>query len=126
MITTVMFDMGGTLEDIWVDAQSEREAIEKLDVMLKSYGLDPKADYETLKKSVDEGWVRYGKYRDASGVELKPIPIWCDYVLTDFNFPREELEPHCEEIAHMWEITHYHRGLRPRVKEMLQALKERV
>ena len=44
MITTVMFDMGGTLEDIWVDAQSEREAIEKLDVMLKSYGLDPKAD----------------------------------------------------------------------------------
>ena len=124
MITTVMFDMGGTLEDIWVDAQSEREAIEKLDVMLKSYGLDPKADYETLKKSVDEGWVRYGKYRDASGVELKPIPIWCDYVLTDFNFPREELEPHCEEIAHMWEITHYHRGLRPRVKEMLQALKD--
>ena len=25
--------------------------------------------------------------------------------------------------AHMWEITHYHRTLRPHVKEMLEGLK---
>ena len=38
-----------------------------------------------------------------------------DYVLADLGFSREALEPHCEEIAHMWEVTHYHRSLRPRV-----------
>ncbi|MDO4614440.1 MAG: HAD family hydrolase [Lachnospiraceae bacterium] len=123
MITTVMFDMGGTLEDIWVDAESERAAIEKLDEMLKSYGLDPKVSYDELKAAVDAGWVEYGKYRDATQIELKPIPIWKDYVLKSFGFPDEQLIPHCEEIAHMWEITHYHRGLRPRVREMLDALK---
>ena len=55
MITTVMFDMGGTLEDIFVDDRSEREAIEKLREMLVSYGLDPGVPYEELKERVDAG-----------------------------------------------------------------------
>ena len=108
MITSVLFDMGGTLEDIYVDAQSEWEAIDKLRDMLVSYGLDPEVGRDELKSRVDAGWVRYGKYRDATDVELKPIPIWRDYVLEDFHFPAEVLEPHCEQIAHMWEVTHYY------------------
>lgn len=115
--------MGGTLEDIFVDETSEWAAIEKLDAMLKGWGLDPGVDRETLKAKVDQGWVDYGKYRDARDVELKPIPIWRDYVLREFAFPAERLEPYCEEIAHMWEVTHYHRSLRPRVKEMLEGLR---
>ena len=122
MITTVMFDMGGTLEDIFVDDRSEREAIEKLREMLVSYGLDPGVPYEELKERVDAGWKRYGAFRDSVNIERKPVTIWCDYVLADFSFPREKLAPHCEEIAHMWEVTHYHRKLRPRVAEMLRGL----
>ena len=38
MITTVMFDMGGTLEDIYVDEYSELAAIDKLDEMLRGWG----------------------------------------------------------------------------------------
>ena len=124
MITTVLFDMGGTLEDIFVDEASEREAVEKLAEILKGCGLDPGVDLEELKRRVDAGWKRYGAYRDSCDVELKPVEIWCDYVLTDFGFPRETLAPHCEEIAHMWEVTHYHRRLRPRVVPMLEGLKE--
>ena len=123
MITSVLFDMGGTLEDIYVDAQSEWAAIDRLREMLVSYDLDPKVDREELKSRVDAGWVRYGKFRDSCDVELKPIPIWRDYVLEDFHFPAERLEPRCEEIAHMWEVTHFHRALRPRVAEMLEGLK---
>ena len=123
MIKSVMFDMGGTLEDIWVDAESEKAAIIKLMEMLESYGFHIDMSYEDFKKKIDEGWIRYGAFRDASGIECKPIEIWCDYILKDFGYPRQILEPHCEEIAHMWEITHYHRKLRPRVKEMLEELK---
>ncbi len=122
MITTVMFDMGGTLEDIFVDDRSQREAIERLREMLLSYGLDPKVDHDELKARVDQGWLRYGEYRDARDVELKPVEIWRDYILKTFDFPAEVLVPHCEEIAHMWEVTYYHRSLRPRVAEMLQGL----
>ena len=123
MITSVLFDMGGTLEDIYVDAESERAAIVALQEILERNALNPGVGYDELKARVDAGWVRYGKYRDASGIELKPVPIWCNYVLSDFNFPREILEPICEEIAHMWEVTHYHRALRPKVKEMLTELR---
>lgn len=123
MITSVLFDMGGTLEDIFVDESSEREAIEKLSAMLAGFGLDPGVEYGELKARVDEGWIRYGEYRDARDVELKPTSIWCGYVLESFHFPHERLAPHCEELAHMWEVTHYHRALRPRVREMLEGLK---
>lgn len=124
MITSVMFDMGGTLEDVFVDEQSELAAVEELDRMLKAGGLDPKVDLAELKRRVDAGWKRYGAFRDSCNVELKPIPIWCDYALADFGFPREVLEPLCEPIAHMWELTHYHRSLRPRVREMLEGLRD--
>ena len=123
MITSVLFDMGGTLEDVYVDTRSEQAAMEKLREMLASYGLDPKVGPEELKARVDEGWKRYGAYRDSCDVELKPINIWRDYVLKDFDFPEEKLVPHCEEIAHMWEVTHYNRGLRPQVVSMLEGLK---
>ncbi len=79
MITSVMFDMGGTLEDIYVDERSEWAAIEKLDRMLREGGLDPQVDLTELKRRVDAGWKRYGAFRDSCDVELKPIPIWCDY-----------------------------------------------
>lgn len=124
MITSVMFDMGGTLEDVFVDEQSELAAVEELDRMLKAGGLDPEVDLAELKRRVDAGWKRYGAFRDSCDVELKPIPIWCDYALADFGFPREILEPLCEPIAHMWELTHYHRSLRPRVREMLEGLRD--
>ena len=124
MITTVLFDMGGTLEDIWVDAESEMAAIVKLDAMLKERGFDPGVSPDALKASVDEGWKRYDVIRSAGDVELKPVEIWCDCVLTDFGFDRAALAPHCEEIAHMWEVTHFHRHLRPRVKEMLSELRD--
>ena len=49
MLNTVLFDMGGTLEDIFVDGQSERAAVEKLREMLIGYGLDPGVPYDELK-----------------------------------------------------------------------------
>ena len=123
MITTVLFDMGGTLEDIWVDEESHAAAIGKLDDMLRGWGMETGMSLEELRRSVDEGWKRYDVVRSADDVELKPTQIWGDYILTDFSFPRETLLPHCEEIAHMWEVTYYHRRLRPRVGEMLAELK---
>ena len=123
MITTVMFDMGGTLEAIYSDEESKQKSAEVLLDMLKSYGLDPGVDAVTLRAALADGWVRYGNYRDATDIELKPVNIWCDYVLTDYDFPREALAPHCEEIAHMWEVTYYHRTLRPGVARMLEGLK---
>ena len=122
MITTVLFDMGGTLEDIWVDEESHTAAVAALDRMLKGWGLDTGLSAETLREAVTRGWKRYDTIRVPYDVELKPVEIWCDYILTEFDFPREALAPHCEEIAHMWEVTYFHRRLRPRAADMLAEL----
>ena len=124
MITTVLFDMGGTLEDIWVDEESRREAIGRLNALLREWGMDPGVSEEELRASVDRGWKRYDAVRSDGDVELKPTQIWGDYILTEFDLPRERLLPHCEEIAHMWEVTYYHRRLRAGVPEMLEELKK--
>jgi len=122
MITTVMFDMGGTLEDVYVDDESSRQANEKLRTMLMPCGLDAAVDAVRLKAITDKGWKDYGDYRDARQVELKPVGIWCDFVLKGMDLDFAKVAAIAEDIASMWELTYYHRSLRPHVKEMLTGL----
>lgn len=125
MITTVMFDMGGTLEDVFVDEESKQAANTALYGMLKEIGLNTEmVSSDQLRQMTDAGWLRYGAYRDPHNVELKPTQIWCDYILKDLDIDMDELAENSEKIAQMWELTYYHRSLRPRVAEMLSGLQQ--
>lgn len=124
MIDTVLFDMGGTLEDIHVDDESRRASIQGVLDILHAHGIDPDKDFETAASAINAGWERYGAYRDPRQRELKPEEIWGSFVLTDFGLDEESVRSYAEELAHMWEVTHYHRALRPHVREMLEGLKD--
>ena len=39
--------------------------------------------------------------------------------MADFNLDREKLQEVAERLAGMWEVTYYHRELRPKVKEKI-------
>ncbi len=123
MIKTVMFDMGGTLEDIYTDEKSIQNAVREVILILKYHGIDLQNTPEDVRKKLLAGWDRYAVYRDYSMRELKPEEIWGNYVLTDFGIGFKEAEGFAEELAHSWEVTYYHRSLRPRVSEMLSGLK---
>lgn len=123
MIDTVLFDMGGTLEDIHVDDESRHASIQGVLDILRAHGIDPDKDFETAASAINAGWERYGAYRDPRQRELKPEEIWGSFVLTDFGLDEESVRSYAEELAHMWEVTHYHRALRPHVREMLEGLK---
>ncbi|MDD6409464.1 MAG: HAD family hydrolase [Oscillibacter sp.] len=124
MIDTVLFDMGGTLEDIHVDDESRHASIQGVLDILRAHGIDPDKDFETAANAINAGWERYGAYRDPRQRELKPEEIWGSFVLTDFGLDEESVRSYAEELAHMWEVTHYHRALRPHVREMLEGLKD--
>ena len=47
MIDTVLFDMGGTLEDIHVDDESRHASIQGVLDILRAHGIDPDKDFET-------------------------------------------------------------------------------
>ena len=124
MIDTVLFDMGGTLEDIFVDDSSRYEAAKRVIEITESHGYPLHTDVETAVEKVKEGWDAYGKQRDSDNRELKPEEIWGNFVMPLFGLVFDEVKPFAEELAYMYEVTHYHRVLRPRVKEMLEGLKQ--
>ncbi|WP_298019855.1 HAD family hydrolase [uncultured Dysosmobacter sp.] len=123
MIDTVLFDMGGTLEDIYTDDASREESAREVLRILAEKGIEVSMDVPTAVKKLAEGWDRYAAYRGPTNRELKPEEIWGNYVLTEFGLDFETVKPFAEELAHMWEVTYYHRSLRPGVAEMLEGLK---
>ncbi len=125
MLDTVLFDMGGTLEDIWYNDETEKEVMHRLMETLRGHGLEPGCDAETFTNRVMAGYRTYKAWSEAADLEKKPEEIWPDYYLRDFAFPRERLAAISEELGNLWEVTYYHRELRPGVAEMLTALEQR-
>ena len=56
MIDTVLFDMGGTLEDIHVDDESRHASIQGVLDILRAHGIDPDKDFETAASAINAGW----------------------------------------------------------------------
>ena len=125
MLDTVLFDMGGTLEDIWYNEETAAQVMETLMKVLRSNGLEPGCGIEEFRARLLDGFKAYKRWSEGNMLEAKPEEIWPGYYLKSFGFDREKLLPITEELANLWEITYYHRELRPGVKELLDGLKAR-
>ncbi|MEG1987606.1 MAG: HAD family hydrolase, partial [Oscillibacter sp.] len=122
MIDTVLFDMGGTLEDLFSDEAREILATEGVLRILREKGFAVNDDVATARRKLLSAWDRYYEYRKPIMRELKPEEIWGNFLLKEFGISYEEILPYAEELAHMWEVTHFTRTLRPHVKELLEGL----
>ena len=125
MLNTVLFDMGGTLEDIWYNEETTADVMKKLQAVLRANGLEPGCTDQEFRERVLAGVKEYKRWSEGNMLEAKPEEIWPNYYLKSFHFDPEKLLPITEELANLWEITYYHRELRPGVKEMLDGLKAR-
>ena len=125
MLNTVLFDMGGTLEDIWNNQETQAKAMDALQKTLRAHGLEPGCSPEEFDRRVMAGLKEYKRWSEGLELEKKPEEIWPDYYLKEFGFNREKLIPITEELANLWEVTYYHRELRGDVLETLEALKAR-
>ena len=124
MIKAVMFDMGGTLEDLYSDEKNNKATAYALYDILKKHDIQVPYGAERLWEIVGEGIQAYKKDSERTLVELKPEVIWCDWGFRDIPVNRTKLAEISEEIAHMWETTFYDRKLREHGAEMLKGLKE--
>ena len=124
MIKAVMFDMGGTLEDLYSDEKNDKATAYALYDILKKHQIDVPYEAEPLWKIVGAGIQAYKKDSERTMMELKPEQIWCDWGFKDIPVDKVKLAEISEEIAHMWEVTFYDRSLRPHAAEMLKGLKE--
>ena len=124
MIKAVMFDMGGTLEDLYSDEKNDRATAYALYDILQKHHIQVPYEAEPLWAKVGAGIQACKRNSERTLRALKPEEIWCDWGFKDIPVDREKLAEASEEIAHMWEITFYDRKLRPRAAEMLKGLKE--
>lgn len=125
MINTVLFDMGGTLEELYYGKDTLLQAAQGILKLLDEAGISPGITAEAAADHAEEGWRRYKEDWQHKCIELKPSEIWPKYILAEIVADKEKLDALlCERLAHMWEVTYFVRKLRPEVPAMLAQLKD--
>ena len=124
MIKAVMFDMGGTLENMYSDEKNNRATAYALYDILQKHGIEVPYEAEPLWEIVGRQVQEYKNESVRTLIELKPEEIWCDWGFKGIPVDKDKLRDCSEEIAHMWEVTFYDRSLREHSAEMLKGLKE--
>lgn len=123
-IRAVLFDMGGTLEDLYYDEPIRLKATADLRGFLGSLGLDPGLSLPDLQTTILSGLRTYQDWRAASERELPPEEVWTSYVFTNQGADQACLRAAADEIAFFYETHFYVRGLRPEAAAALQALQQ--
>jgi putative hydrolase of the HAD superfamily len=124
-IRAVVWDMGGTLEDLCYDEAIQQEATRGLRDLLAERGLDPGLDLDGLQAAVLSGIKAYQAWREEREIELPPERVWAEYIFPDQGLPLERLAAVAEDLTFFYE-THYQvRRLRPEAPAVLEALHEK-
>jgi len=121
-IRAVLFDMGGTLEDLYYNDATRVEAARGLQEFLAARGLDPRLLLPDLQATVLSGMEAYKDWREKTELELSPERVWTEYVFPHHGLPKDRLMAAAEDVTYFYE-THFHiRSLRPEAPAMLAAL----
>lgn len=124
-IRAVVFDMGGTLEDLYFDDASRRKATLQFQRVLREMSLDPGLDAATLEATVLAGMEAYQAWREATERELPPARVWAEYIFPNNGLPSDRLAAAAEDLTFFYE-THYQiRRLRPDARDVLRTLRAR-
>lgn len=69
MLTTVLFDMGGTLEDIWYNEDTQRATCRRLLEVLRANGLEPGCPDDVFWKRITDGVKAYKQWSEGNMLE---------------------------------------------------------
>ncbi len=129
-IDTILFDMGGTIEDVRYARAIRKKALPGILAILENGGVhipgagDP-ALHDGILDTIVARNVEYKSWSETRQIELPPIDVWTDWNLKDFSVPRHVLAPIAEELAYCWETTFFSRIPRPDALATLAAIKDR-
>jgi putative hydrolase of the HAD superfamily len=122
MLKALVFDMGGTLEDVFHKPEFNEPCGRKLLNYLGKQGIQ--IDLEPLKfmEHIEAQSKAYRKWGVDKGIELSPYELWSQWLLQGFDCNQDRLKAAANDLADIWERTYYHRSLRPASKPMLAEL----
>ena len=125
MFKAILFDMGGTLEDVAHTEACSVPCGEKILGYLRRHGVDLRIAPDEFMRICEAKNKEYRAWGTANHRELSPFEVWSLY-LKDFpSVEQEKLRVIAENLANIWERNFYTRALRKETPALLAALKER-
>ncbi len=124
-IRAVLFDMGGTLEDVYFDDELRLDATPGFRDVLARHGIDTSLDAPSLYSVIRSGMDKYRKQREETERELAPERLWSDLVFCSQHWPEDKLAAAGEELAFYWDTRFSRRQVRPEAPLLLDMLRRR-
>jgi putative hydrolase of the HAD superfamily len=124
-IRAVIFDMGGTLEEVYYDDDLRLGAMPGFRKILARHAIELNLSDAECYAIIKSGMKKYGKWREETEQELPPERVWADFIFVNFKVPEEILAAIGEELAFYWDTQFSKRVLRAEALAALDALRAR-
>ena len=123
MLKTIIFDMGGTLEDIVITPESYLLCGEKMLSHLDRHGIKLPYNAREFMEIVEPNSETYRTWSLQEFVELMPYEQWSQWRMKDFDIGEDILRAISEDLMFIWETAYFERKIRPDAADTLKALK---
>lgn len=123
-IKAVIFDMGGTIEDLDFTQESRLDVQNRIYELLK--GKAPEIfsmGVEEFREKLLSGYHAYKQWGLETKEECDPAGIWGWY-LRDIPNARSVTDPIADSLTEIWETGYYTRKIKPEAMELLTWLRD--
>ena len=123
-IRAVIFDLGGTLEDVYYDDSFRLQAMPGVQEILGKHSLDLGLTTSELYAVIKTGIKKYNQWREQENRELSPERVWTEFIFAQYASLAEKITAIGEELAFYWDARCSTRVMRPEVPATLDSLRE--
>jgi putative hydrolase of the HAD superfamily len=124
MLKALIFDMGGTLEDVVHKPEFNVPCGKKLLAYLARHGIVIDRSPEDFMQDLEQKNKAYRKWGVENRRELTPYELWSEWYLKDQHIDWDVLRVIADNVADIWERNFYLRTMRsetPALLEQVQA-----
>ena len=102
-ITTLLFDLGGTLHTVKRTEASRYHFCEHLLSVLSEHGVSLDVTPNALDAMLAVNGEEYKHFGEKNLIELPQSVIWSQYYLKELHIPEERLAPFAEELSFLYD-----------------------
>ncbi len=123
-VAAVIFDLGGTLEEVIIDPEVRRKAVPGFRAAALSRGISLTGSNASLLGKLEKGMLAYKQWKERYMIELSPEMVFSRFIFPEEFFPSFQSDA-WDELALYFETNFYRRYMRPEVPRVLEELAER-
>lgn len=123
-ITAVIFDLGGTLEEVIIDPEVRIRAVSGFRAAAMSKGISLGGTNASLLERLEAGMLAYKRWKERYLIELSPEMVFSRFIFPEEFFPSAHPDA-WDDLALYYETHFYRRYMRPEVPHVLGELAAR-